>query len=137
LVIFVVQIVDLVVTDEDLDAWVAGLEELFAQVAGRFSGSNRGVGPVPTCVACWPRWPVERLNAGRGRWRVDPRMQRLLNAAAWDVDGMRDDLRAYAVSHLGERDGVFLPLSPRRDTTAPSHAIAGDKTLAVRGRDPA
>jgi len=30
--------------------------------------------------------------------------QRLLNAAVWDVDGMRNDLRAYAVTHLGERD---------------------------------
>jgi hypothetical protein len=27
----------------------------------------------------------------------------LLNAAAWDADGVRDDLRAYAVTHLGER----------------------------------
>ena len=35
-------------------------------------------------------------------------MQRLLNAAAWDVDGVRDDVRAYAVEHLGERDGVLV-----------------------------
>ncbi len=35
-------------------------------------------------------------------------MQRLLNAAAWDADGVRDDLRDYAVSHLGERDGVLI-----------------------------
>lgn len=35
-------------------------------------------------------------------------MQRLLNAASWDADGVRDDLRAYAVEHLGERDGVLV-----------------------------
>ena len=33
-------------------------------------------------------------------------MQRLLNAAGWDADGVRDDVRDYAVEHLGERDGV-------------------------------
>jgi SRSO17 transposase len=35
-------------------------------------------------------------------------MQRLLNAAAWDADGVRDDVRAYAVEHLGDRDGVLV-----------------------------
>jgi SRSO17 transposase len=35
-------------------------------------------------------------------------MQRLLNAAAWDADGLRDDLRAYVVEHLGDRDGVLV-----------------------------
>jgi SRSO17 transposase len=35
-------------------------------------------------------------------------MQRLLNAATWDADGVRDDLRAYTVEHLGERDGVLV-----------------------------
>src|SRR5215468_11148748 len=35
-------------------------------------------------------------------------MQRLLNAAAWDADGVRDDVRAYVVNHLGERDGVLI-----------------------------
>jgi SRSO17 transposase len=35
-------------------------------------------------------------------------MQRLLNAANWDVDGMRDDLRGYVVEHLGEPGGVLI-----------------------------
>ena len=35
-------------------------------------------------------------------------MQRLLNAATWDADGVRDDVRAYAVEHLGEPDGVLI-----------------------------
>ncbi len=35
-------------------------------------------------------------------------MQRLLNKAAWDVDGVRDDARAYAVEHFGDADGVLV-----------------------------
>src|SRR5688572_9318047 len=36
-------------------------------------------------------------------------VQRLLNAAAWDADGVRDDLRAYVVENLGdEASGVLI-----------------------------
>ena len=35
-------------------------------------------------------------------------VQRLLNAADWDVDAVRDDLRAYVVEHLGAADGVLV-----------------------------
>ena len=35
-------------------------------------------------------------------------MQRLLRRADWDVDGVRDDLRAYVVEHLGDADGVLI-----------------------------
>ena len=35
-------------------------------------------------------------------------MQRLLNAADWDVDAVRDDLRAYVTEHLGEPAGVLI-----------------------------
>ena len=35
-------------------------------------------------------------------------MQRLLDAAAWDADGVRDDLRGYVVEHLGDPDGVLI-----------------------------
>jgi len=35
-------------------------------------------------------------------------MQRLLNSAHWDADGVRDDLRGYAVEHLGEASGVLI-----------------------------
>jgi SRSO17 transposase len=35
-------------------------------------------------------------------------MQRLLNAANWDADGVRDDLRGYVVEHLGEPGGVLI-----------------------------
>ena len=36
-------------------------------------------------------------------------VQRLLNAAVWDADGVRDDLRAYVVAHLGEEaTGILI-----------------------------
>ncbi len=35
-------------------------------------------------------------------------VQRLLNAARWDADAVRDDLRAYVVEHLGEPAGVLV-----------------------------
>jgi SRSO17 transposase len=54
--------------------------------------------------------------AGKNSWTLaeaagDPtpdRMQRLLNAAAWDADAVRDDLRGYVVDHLGDRAGVLI-----------------------------
>ena len=97
-------------TDEDLDAWVAGLDELFARVAGRFYRVE-------------PRWRARAYVrgllaplAGKNGWTLAEAagdltpdgMQRLLNAAAWDADGVRDDVRSYAVKYLGERDGVLI-----------------------------
>jgi SRSO17 transposase len=35
-------------------------------------------------------------------------MQRLLNSAHWDTDGVRDDVRGYVVEHLGDPAGVLI-----------------------------
>ncbi|MFQ6326966.1 hypothetical protein ACLMAL_12610 [Nocardia sp. CWNU-33] len=90
--------------DEDLAAWTAGLEELFARVAARLHRVE------PRLRA---RAHVRGLLAplvGKNGWTLAEAtgdltphgMQRLLNAAAWDVDGVRDEVRAYAVEHLGD-----------------------------------
>lgn len=97
-------------TDEDLEAWVAGLDDLFAQVAGRFFRAE----PRRRARA-YVRGLLAPL-AGKNGWTLAEAaseltpdgMQRLLNAAVWDTDGVRDDVRAYAVEHLGERDGVLV-----------------------------
>jgi len=55
---------------------------------------------------------VERKNG----WQVAEHLgepgpqgvQRLLNAADWDADAVRDDLRTYVVEHLGAADGVLI-----------------------------
>ena len=35
-------------------------------------------------------------------------MQRLLSEAVWDTDGVRDDLRAYALEHLGQESAILV-----------------------------
>ena len=35
-------------------------------------------------------------------------MQRLLRRADWDVEGVRDDVRAYVADQLGDEDGVLI-----------------------------
>lgn len=99
-----------VVTRADLDGWVAGLDALFARVAGRFGRvePRRQARAYLTGLLA----PVERKNG----WQLaeaagdltPDRMQRLLNGARWDADAVRDDLRAYVVEHLGHRDGVLI-----------------------------
>jgi SRSO17 transposase len=99
-----------VVIDEDLAVWVAGLDELFGRVTGRFYRAEpRGR------ARAYVRGLLAPL-AGKNGWTLaevagdstPDGMQRLLNAAAWDVDGVRDDVRAYAVEHLGDPDGVLV-----------------------------
>ncbi|MGW4095011.1 IS701 family transposase [Nocardia sp. NPDC004750] len=96
--------------DEDLAAWVAGLDELFGRVAGRFLRAE------PRLRArLYARGLLAPL-AGKNGWtlaeaageRTPDGMQRLLHAAAWDADGVRDDVRGYAIEHLGDPDGVLV-----------------------------
>ncbi len=58
--------------------------------------------------------PVERRTGRRiaerlGEGRADS-VQRLLNAARWDADAVRDDLRDYVLEHLGDPAGVLVLL---------------------------
>lgn len=116
-----------VVTRADLDAWVSGLDALYARVAGRFGRvePRRQARAYLTGLLA----PVERKNG----WQLAEaagdatphRMQRLLNAARWDPDAVRDDLRAYVVEHLGHRDGVLIV-----DETG--FVKKGDKSVGVQ-----
>jgi SRSO17 transposase len=55
---------------------------------------------------------VERKNGWQLAEELGERtpdgVQRLLNAARWDADAVRDDLRGYVVEHLGSADGVLV-----------------------------
>src|SRR5262249_39967221 len=54
-------------------------------------------------------WTLAR-DAGES----DPtRLQRLLNAARWDADGVRDDLRAYTLEQLHDTRGILVPHETR------------------------
>ena len=96
--------------DDPLDRWRAGLEEMFALVAGRFAqaGSRRRA-----------RWYLLGLLSGAERknsWTLAEQagdltpdgMQRLLNFYSWDADAVRDDLRGYVLDALGDPSGVMV-----------------------------
>src|SRR5258708_2857234 len=55
---------------------------------------------------------VERKNGwqiAEKMYELGPQgMQRLLNATVWDVEAVRDELRAYVIEQLGEPDGVLI-----------------------------
>ncbi|MGH3859068.1 IS701 family transposase [Actinokineospora sp.] len=93
-----------------MTAWIGGLDDLFARVAGRFlrvEPRRRARAYVRGLLAPLAGENGWTLAEAAGELTPDG-MQRLLNAATWDVDGVRDDVRAYAVEHLGERDGVLV-----------------------------
>jgi SRSO17 transposase len=99
-----------VLGDDDLAAWIAGLDELFGRVADRFyrvEPRRRARAYVRGLLAPLAGKNGWTLAEAAGEATPDG-MQRLLNAATWDADGIRDDVRAYAVEHLGERAGVLV-----------------------------
>src|SRR5215470_4253230 len=93
------------VTDEVLAAWIAGLDDLFALVAGRFGRveprrrARAYVRGLLAPLAVKNGWT---LAEAAGDATPDG-MQRLLNAAAWDADGVRDDVRGYVAAAPGGR----------------------------------
>ena len=97
-------------TDDDLAAWVAGLDDLFALVAGRFGRveprrrARAYVRGLLAPLAVKNGWTLAEA-AGDA---TPVGMQRLLNAAAWDAGGVRDDVRGYVARHLGAADGVLV-----------------------------
>jgi SRSO17 transposase len=93
-----------------MDVVVAGLDQLHERIAGRFARSeprSRVREYVSGLVT-----GLERKNGWTlAEWahEVSPDgMQRLLRRADWDVDGVRDDVRAYVAEQLGEPDGVLI-----------------------------
>jgi SRSO17 transposase len=56
--------------------------------------------------------PVQRRNAWQMAEQIGESgpdgVQRLMNAACWDADAVRDDLRAYVIEHLGDREAVLV-----------------------------
>ena len=99
-----------VLDDDDLAAWVAGLDDLFALVAGRFPRVEprlRARAYVRGLLA--PLASKNGWTLAEAAWdATQDGMQRLLNRAAWDAGGVRDDVRGYVVRHLGDAGGVLV-----------------------------
>jgi SRSO17 transposase len=93
--------------DDDLAAWSAGLDDLFALVAGRVEPRLRARAYVRGLLAPLASKNGWTLAEAAGNATPDG-MQRLLNRATWDADGLRDDVRAYVARHLGSADGALV-----------------------------
>ena len=96
--------------DDDLAAWIAGLDDLFALVAGRFFRVEprlRARAYVRGLLAPLASKNGWTLAEAAGNATPDG-MQRLLNRATWDDDGVRDDVRSYVARHLGSAGGVLV-----------------------------
>jgi SRSO17 transposase len=94
----------------DPACWQAGLEELLGRVAGRFGRVEprwRARAFVLGLLADLPRKNCWTLAEHAGDASPDG-MQQLLGRAVWDEDGVRDDLRAYLVEHLGDPAAVLV-----------------------------
>lgn len=92
------------------DAWRDGLDELMGRVAGRFARvepRRRAGAFLLGLLAGLPRVNCWTIAEHAGESTPDG-MQHLLARAAWDDDGVRDDLRGYVVDHLGDPDAVLV-----------------------------
>jgi SRSO17 transposase len=99
-----------VLDDEDLALWVAGLDDLFALVSVRFPRveprlqARAYVRGLLAPLASKNGWTLAEAAGNK----TPDRMQRLLNRASWDADGVRDDVRGYVARHLGDAGGVLV-----------------------------
>jgi SRSO17 transposase len=97
-----------------LGGWSIGLDELMSRVAGRFGRveprrrARKYVLGLLSPVAGKNSWTLAETA---GDLRPDG-MQRLLNRAGWDADGVRDDLRSYVAEQLGDPEGVLIVARP-------------------------
>jgi SRSO17 transposase len=94
-----------------VERWPNAFDELYTRVARRFLRPE-----VRERVRRYLSGLLGRLERKNG-WQMAEQMgevgpqgaQRLLNAARWDADAVRDDLREYVVEHLGEeQSGVLI-----------------------------
>src|SRR5689334_12839072 len=97
-------------SEADLHTWAAELDAVAGKLAARFERAE-------------PRQRVLRYLTGllsnterKNGWQLaelageatPDGMQRLLNAAHWDADAVRDDLVSYALEHLADPDAVLV-----------------------------
>src|SRR5918997_4390324 len=96
--------------DDRLERWRAGLEDMFALVAGRFAqveSRRRARMYVLGLLSGAERKNSWTLAEAAGDLTPDG-MQRLLNFYSWDADAVRDDLRGYVLDALGDSSGVMV-----------------------------
>jgi SRSO17 transposase len=93
-----------------VDLAVDELDRVHERIAGRFARAEpraRVRRYVSGLVAALERKNGRTLAEQAGEASPDG-MQRLLRRADWDVDGVRDDVRDYAIEALGDPGGVLI-----------------------------
>ena len=94
----------------DICRWVQSLIGLHARIARRFARSEprrRVLAYLQGILSEAERKNSWQLAEHAGEGRPDG-MQRLLSQAVWDTDGVRDDLRCYALEQLGQESAILV-----------------------------
>ena len=96
--------------DVDPARWQEQFDEVLGRVAGRFARVDlrrRARAFVRGLLADLPGKNCWTIADHAGDATPDG-MQHLLARAVWDHDGVRDDVRAYLVEHLGDPEAVLV-----------------------------
>lgn len=95
---------------ETIERWARDLDALHARIATRFLRAEprrRALGYLRGLLATAERKNGWHLAELIGEATPDG-VQRLLNAAVWDADVVRDDLRDYVLEHLADPEAVLV-----------------------------
>jgi SRSO17 transposase len=95
-------------TTADVCRWVQSLLRLHARIGPRFARAeprHRVLAYLQGILSDTARKNGWQLAEHAGEARPDG-MQRLLSHAVWNTNGVRDDLRAYALEHLGTESAI-------------------------------
>jgi SRSO17 transposase len=113
-------------TLSEVCCWAQALTRLHARIAPRFARPEprrRALAYLQGILSS-----IERKNswqlAEHAREATPYGMQRLLGSAIWDVDGVRDDVRTYAIEQLGSESAILVI----DETSFPKR---GDKSAGV------
>ena len=95
---------------DDVVGWEEDLHRVAERIGvrfGRVEPRRRVLGYLQGLLS-----PIDRKNGWQlAEWLGDSRpdgVQRVLTGSGCDVSGVRDDLRSYAVEHLGDPDAVLI-----------------------------
>lgn len=97
-------------TMEQMQGWAGGLQALHARIGPYFRRAEprqRVLNYVQGLLSSVERKNGWQLAEQAGEVTPDG-MQRLLNGSRWDAEGVRDELRRYAVEALGSEEAVLV-----------------------------
>ena len=96
-------------TPSEVCGWAQALTRLHTRIAPRFARPEpcrRALAYLQGILSETSRKNGWQLAEHAGEARPDG-MQRLLSQAVWDTDGVRDDLRSYALEQLGQESAIL------------------------------